>query len=402
MQIVSLNDLLTPAPDPTPIMPHVEYKTAGILSHGKGLFARPVRRGRDISYSTYYRLHTDQLVYSRLFAWEGALAIVPNEFDGFFVSQEFPTFDIDSTKALPSYMALLINRAGLWDRLAEVVSGMGGRRKRVHPAALLATSVPVPSLADQRRIVDLVSSIDVALTECERQVAAVHALRTSLLAELISIPVQARQWPTIELGEMATLSLGFTKGQRVGSLVDVPYLRAANLYFSELRLHDVSRIAVLPAEAEKHRLETGDLLLTEGGNSWDLGRGWIWEGQIAGCIHQNSIIRASGFPADVNPRFVAHALETRELRQYFESRAAQTSGMAHLGKGGASLAPIPKPPPAVQDRIVTVLDAALSTAQAARTMSSRLSRLRQEVVRDLVTGARSLPASYDRLLGDAA
>jgi type I restriction enzyme S subunit len=184
--------------------------------------------------------------------------------------------------------------------------------------------------------------------------------------------------------------------------LDVPYLRAANLYFSELRLDDVARIAVLPAEVKKHRIEAGDVLLTEGGNPWDLGRGWLWEGQIVGCIHQNSVVRASGFPPEVNPRFVAHSLETTELRQYFESRAAQTSGVAHLGKGGASFAPIPMPSRPVQDRIVALLDAVLSTEHEAREVSARLSRVRREVVRDLISAGRSIPVSYDRLLDGAA
>jgi type I restriction enzyme S subunit len=293
---------------------------------------------------------------------------------------------------------------GVWLAQADLLprAGRAVKGNTLNSESLRSIPVALPPLAEQRRIVDLISSIDAVSAECERQIAAARALRMSLLTELISVPVRTGRWPAVELGQLARLSLGFTKGHRTGSLVDVPYLRAANLYFGELRLDDVARIAVLPAEAEKHRLKAGDVLLTEGGSPWDLGRGWLWEGQIVGCIHQNSVIRAAGFVPDVNPRFVAHALETTELRQYFESRAAQTSGVAHLGKGGASLAPIPLPSRPVQDRIVALLDAVLATAQEARQVSASLSRLRQGVVHDLISGDRSIPASYDRFLAGAA
>src|ERR1022692_894087 len=98
-----LSEILTPDPDPVPLKPEESYATAGIFSYGRGLFERPVLRGSETSYPTYYRLRQDQFVYSKLFAWEGALAVVDDRFDGLFVSQEFPTFAIDEQQACPSY-----------------------------------------------------------------------------------------------------------------------------------------------------------------------------------------------------------------------------------------------------------------------------------------------------------
>jgi type I restriction enzyme, S subunit len=301
---------------------------------------------------------------------------------------------------IPEFVALWARHAHAAGVFAGVASGtnifhIGLRRARAIPVFL-------PPLGEQRRIADLVSWIDTASAAAEREMVAARALRMSLMATLVSVPVRDGEWPLVELGQLARLSLGFTKGERTGPLVDVPYLRAANLTFGELRLNDVAHIAVFATEAEKHRLKVDDLVLTEGGNPWDLGRGWIWDGQIDRCIHQNSVIRATDFAPEINPRFLAHTLETAELRRYFESRAAQTSGVAHLGKEGALHAPIPVPERAAQDRIVGLLDATLAVARQARQMRSSLSRLRDGVVTDLVSGARTIPASYDLFLDGAA
>ena len=98
----SLREVLVLDTDPVSLEATESYTTAGILSYGRGLFERPVVKGSETSYATYYRIHRDQFVYSKLFAWEGALAVVGDKFDGLFVSQEFPTFTVDARLALPS------------------------------------------------------------------------------------------------------------------------------------------------------------------------------------------------------------------------------------------------------------------------------------------------------------
>jgi type I restriction enzyme S subunit len=48
-------------------------------------------------------------------------------------------------------------------------------------------------------------------------------------------------------------------------------------------------IEVTEAEAEELRLQLGDVLFNEGGDRDKLGRGWVWSGEIAECIHQNHV-----------------------------------------------------------------------------------------------------------------
>jgi type I restriction enzyme, S subunit len=101
MNRFKLGDFLKLTRDEVVLQDDGTYDTAGVLSFGRGLFRRPPVRGSETSYSSYFRLNKDQFVYSRLFAWEGALAVVPPEFDGLFVSAEFPTFAIQSERAIP-------------------------------------------------------------------------------------------------------------------------------------------------------------------------------------------------------------------------------------------------------------------------------------------------------------
>jgi len=175
----SLHEILTPERDTVPLEPETSYATAGIFSYGRGLFARPVVKGSETSYASYYRLRQGQFVYSKLFAWEGALAIVDERFDGLFVSQEFPTFSIDGRRAIPRYIALLCSWPETWARVRAGESGMGGRRKRVHPERLLDVMLPFPPIPEQLRIVDLIGVLDVVAHRSRDLLQAARSARSA-------------------------------------------------------------------------------------------------------------------------------------------------------------------------------------------------------------------------------
>jgi type I restriction enzyme S subunit len=157
------------------------YQTAGIYNHGRGMFARPAVRGADVSYSKYNRIHSGQFIYSRLFGWEGAVAVIPLEFDKSFVSHEFPTFEIDTKRASIAYVAHLARWHGLHDQLRDKTTGLGSRRQRVNVNQLLEALVPLPPVDEQNKITGLLNKLTQARELIAHQTLKIDALRSSLL-----------------------------------------------------------------------------------------------------------------------------------------------------------------------------------------------------------------------------
>ncbi|WP_159029369.1 restriction endonuclease subunit S [Streptomyces sp. SM8] len=180
-ELAPLSAALRPSSDFVDVAPDEDYRTAGILNRGRGLFHRPVTSGSDTKYPRYNRLHEGQFVYSKLFGWEGSLAVVPAEFEGVHVSHEFPTFDIDPSVAEVEYMSHLARWPRLHDALKDKGTGMGSRRQRVNVDRLLATRVPLPSLAEQRRVARQLSMVRQTTEAGAEQLAQVAALRPALL-----------------------------------------------------------------------------------------------------------------------------------------------------------------------------------------------------------------------------
>jgi type I restriction enzyme S subunit len=193
-------------------------------------------------------------------------------------------------------------------------------------------------------------------------------------------------WKWTTLGSIADVVGGITKDskkQTAVGLVEVPYLRVANVQRGYLDLSRVTRIHVAPAKAAQLALRPGDVLLNEGGDRNKLGRGWVWEGQIPDCIHQNHVFRARIRHDVLDPRLLSWYANDVDHR-WFEINGSQSVNLASISLSKIKTFPIPVPPVAEQRRIMEVLDDHFSRLDVARRMLEavqiRLARMQDAIV----------------------
>jgi type I restriction enzyme S subunit len=158
-----------------------DYAIAGVYSFGRGLFARAELNGSQTSYKVLHQLRAGQLVMSRLKAWEGALALVSPQFDGWFLSPEFPTFDIDTEQLNPMFLSTLLTSEYFWARLKDSSKGIGARKERVSAAGLLEQVIEVPTIDEQRKIAQDLESIATIEENAAARLARVSALLPSIM-----------------------------------------------------------------------------------------------------------------------------------------------------------------------------------------------------------------------------
>lgn len=81
------------------LVPTETYSLLGMSLEGRGLFVREQKKGAEIGSKSLNKVVAGEFIYSRLFAWKGAFDFVKENFEGCFVSDEYPTFIVDETKA---------------------------------------------------------------------------------------------------------------------------------------------------------------------------------------------------------------------------------------------------------------------------------------------------------------
>ncbi len=265
--------------------------------------------------------------------------------------------------------------------------------------------IPLPPLAEQKRIVakieELFSELEAgeeSLRLARRQLAT---YRQSLLKQAFEGKLTAKwreqnpdkleAWSWLTLEDVADVTGGLTKNSKRDSLpTSIPYLRVANVYANELRLNEIKDIGVTPAEANKVRLERGDLLIVEGNGSLDqIGRVALWDGSIKDCGHQNHLIRAR-CRATASPAFVLMFLLSPHGRALIEKQAASTSGLHTLSVSKVQRLPVPLCSLPEQQEIVRLLDEQFEVIERnEREIDAALQRskaLRQSILHRAFTG----------------
>ncbi len=206
------------------------------------------------------------------------------------------------------------------------------------------------------------------------------------------LPPLPGKWTWATLDQIACLTGGITKGQkrdRGTQLESVPYLRVANVQRGFLDLAEMKEIEATPEEIEELRLQPGDVLFTEGGDRDKLGRGWVWQGELPCCIHQNHIFRARMLDASFQARLVSWWGNSFGAL-WFQKTGKQTTNLASINLTVLRSFPVPLPPVAEQALIVDAVEDALSILEAGETAVNlslrRASKLRQSILRDAFEG----------------
>lgn len=185
-----------------------EYSIAGVYSFGRGLFARGPITAADTTYKTLHRLRTDQLVVSRLKAFEGAVAIVAPEFDGWFLSPEFPTFACGGGTLEPAYMRHVCQWREFWRMLAAKSTGIGARRERVHASTVLALAIELPPIDEQRQVASRLDHVEAATDELRERTTRAATLNDALIVsaavrlDLSDNDKRRQGWHWAPLGEV--------------------------------------------------------------------------------------------------------------------------------------------------------------------------------------------------------
>jgi type I restriction enzyme S subunit len=244
-------------------------------------------------------------------------------------------------------------------------AGKGATQQNISQAILRSWPLPLPPVAEQLRIVAAIeeqfSRLDAAMEAIQRVRQNLKRMRDSLLSTLART---ASEWTT--LGEIADIVGGVTKDaqrQTDPTFIEVPYLRVANVQRGYLDLKVVTTIRVPKAQAEKLYLQAGDILFNEGGDRDKLGRGWVWQGEVRACIHQNHVFRARLTSPSFDSKFVS--LHGNSFgRTWFEAMGKQTTNLASLNLTTLKNFPVPVLPLAEQKELVAATDKQASLIRA--------------------------------------
>ena len=229
---------------------------------------------------------------------------------------------------------------------AKHMTGSAGQ-KRVPASYLTQAPVPLVDPKQQRRIADILDKADAIRRKRKEAIALTEELLRSAFLEMFGDPVtNPKGWPVKPLGEVSDVAGGLqVTGARAGHPISMPYLRVANVYRDRLDLSEVKEIRVTEAERARATLRHGDVLVVEGhGNPEELGRSADWRDEIAGCAHQNHLIRVRAAPGILDATFLSAFLNSSSGRKQMLALGKTTSGLNTISTKNVRSVQITVPP----------------------------------------------------------
>lgn len=188
-------------------------------------------------------------------------------------------------------------------------------------------------------------------------------------------------WRKISLDELAEIQTGVAKNESItGDMIEVPYLRVANVQDGYIDLSELKTIKILRSRLESFRLQEDDVLLTEGGDFDKLGRGAVWSGEINPCVHQNHIFVARPNQSKLIPRFLSQQTGSAYGKKYFLQCSKQSTNLASINSTQLRQFPVILPTLSEQKAIISLL----STWDAAIEKTERLIAAKEKMFKELL------------------
>jgi type I restriction enzyme S subunit len=381
---VKLGEVLAERRPRVPVEPETDYLMAGVFGFGRGILLRGAVRGSDISAQHLFKIAAGQIVYSRLKAFEGAFALVPPEGDGRFVTNEFPTFDVDEERALPGFVALVLSLPATWQQLAQRITGVGARRERLQVTDFLDFEVDLPPLRLQERTMGAVKVLDQLTDAAERAAAA-----SALVLQATQLEMWDRLFedaPIRRLGDVTSVASGGTPSRQRPEYFggEICWVKTGEVNFTSIRDTEEHLTAAGVANSSAKVFPAETVVVAMYGQGATRGRCGILERDMA----TNQACAAIQPSTDLRPRFLFHLLWSR-----YEALRAEGEGssQANLNKGLIEALEVPVPPLDEQERVIKTLDRLLVARVAAATEVEALRKLRRVLVEDLVAGIREVP-----------
>ena len=164
--MVRLGDVLSRTGDSIDADPSREYSEITVRLWGKGV----VERGRvsgGLVNGRRFVARTGNFIASRIDARNGAMGLVPESLDGGLVTNDFPLFQANKERLDLGYVGWLSRTAGFVELCLRASEGTTNS-VRLKEDRFLALEIPLPPIAEQRRIVTRIERLATQIEEARR------------------------------------------------------------------------------------------------------------------------------------------------------------------------------------------------------------------------------------------
>jgi type I restriction enzyme, S subunit len=294
---------------------------------------------------------------------------------------------VDRNVADPRFVAHALAAPSARRQISRAGTGSSGSMKNISQRDIRSLLIPHPPLSAQRRVSEILDSVDEAIRSTERLVRKAEDVMGAAVRRTLEIALAASGSSAISTVEREfDLKAGITLGpHRVPRRRPTPYLRVANVQRGHLRLDDIAMLEASECDISMYSLRPGDLLIVEGhANPQEIGRCAIVRSAISPLLFQNHLFRLR--PRRLEREYCHLWLNSDFARSYWHRVCATSSGLYTINAKQLRSLSVFAPELSEQRKIVAVAKAHEKRLASERKQLGKLRCLKQGLIEDLLTG----------------
>jgi type I restriction enzyme S subunit len=256
--------------------------------------------------------------------------------------------------------------------------------------------VLLPPLPEQKRIVDLISSVDSYIGALEQQLESAKKSRNAVLHK--TFHTDRSNWKIQKLDECTQkISDGSHNPPKGIEHSEFLMLSSKDVWDGYLTNLDPRFLKQSDFEIENKRtqLESGDVLLTVVGT---IGRCAVYRGNPKNVTFQRSVCVIKTTKDVLNESFLMMYLQS--IQSYLDQNAR---GVAQRGIYLNQIRDLEVPIPELKEQfaVVSNIEVFDNFIQETQNVVAQTQKLRASILSDLLSGKHEIPAGYDKVIGAA-
>ena len=224
---------------------------------------------------------------------------------------------------------------------------------------LLELTIPLPPLAEQKRIVGILSeqlaTVERAKRAADERLEAARALQESFRLRLFQ-PATIQEWATHQLLELCEGKGQYgTSRKSNGNALGVPVLGMGNIRDGKVTWVDVKHIDLAVAERNKFQLLRGDLLFNRTNSAELVGKSAVYDG-CQTAVFASYLVRFKLHADRADPRFICAYINSSLGRSFVRDHLTRAIGQANISASTMHNMPVPTPSLREQIQLSNALD----------------------------------------------
>jgi len=220
---------------------------------------------------------------------------------------------------------------------------VGGVIQYIKMGFLTEAKIPLPPLAEQRRIAEVLDRAEALRAKRRAALAQLNSLTQSLFLDLFGDPAtNPKGWPVRQIGDLLE-SASYGTSEKSGSEGQFPVLRMNNITrtgdmdFTDLKFMDLPQVLY-----DRYLVQTGDVLFNRTNSAELVGKTGIYR-KTKPMAYAGYLVRLR-MNEENNPEYLARFLNLDYSKRMLRGMCKSIIGMANINASEIQKMKIPQPP----------------------------------------------------------